>query len=1161
MPPYANKSFEELRLEDYKKGNKGGPSSAVGLGAFGAGSSTAKPLFGASPMGTTPAFGATGSSPFGATTPSFGSGAAPTVATQPFGGSFGSSAATQPFTFGAASTGGMFGSSPAPAASTPAFGFGQQQPQPQPQQPTFSTGFGAATSTPNMFGSTSSTPSMFGAPSNTPSMFGAPTSTPNMFGASTSTPSMFGSTTSAQPSFGASPAATGGMFSSIAGKSSGFTAAQTPSFGQTFNTQPAANSSGFGSQIPGFSQNLGNTQPLSQFTLNSTTQSMFSPTPNPATSQQQPFGPTSNFGVPPQQLSWGQQPGLQQQQQQQQQQQPPPQLQQVQPDVSQKIDFLLKKKDELVSSQFSSNAASTASDTTSVNDGSKSGPSFTFTGFSGDVNFLGVPISHRSAARVIPRGIRPLSRSKSNQNDSNVSVANLTGDLSNSSDWPSRLSKPSVGNTLESLSSPDLMYLGRNAKKLIIATGRGDSSFSATQRDDKPDVTEGLPPHNIQRMFPISTVSSGLTDTPAKVDNVFASSSQSESTAQKLTHTPDLGEKTGLTPAGPISTPSVDEKTSNGEEVSGSMRLVYQPSPHVPATLANPPTLSLDGYCTIPDIEVLKTLSNSELSKVKNFGVCREKFGMIQWEGATDVRGLNLDNLIRIDKKEVFVYEGVHQPPPQGQELNKEAIITLWDVFPKKGNKSDDHSKFEAKLRKFCQINDAEYLSYSSASGEWVFAVKHFSRYGLDDSDDDEDNQYNSNLPSQESKVNQTDRFQEQYSSPLNKPTLDMETDSFPSTLDMEIDSFPSEGVERLRSILQGYANRATAFQSPPHSEHDLIDENFRSPVNIGLEKEYAGRPVYTTISPKFLCTSDSFTIAHIPPIDFEQLQNSMDPPPASISFSMETLSSIKADIAAKVGTAYQPQPNELHTTARLTKPAVSGRIKNYSLAMGRSFRVGWSANGRLIYPGATLSIDAEDHSQSTNCKSNPIVISKVDSLKWIRTIPYSQSSQSVIELFEPALQAVLAFSHIEQASSLDYKQSGAQPTVPLWRTPRYLASLFFVGKFFIYLINFRATEEVTLRDEYILFVNMLHRIIANFSEARVSRSHPDWTAFKAVQLINALYGQETMKSFSAENFMPFYDECSTFPPSAVAFLSSEVSERRRMAFSDWIRSAVVEEG
>ena len=996
MAAYGNKSFEELRFEDYKKGNKGG-STSVGLGAFGAGNSTAKPLFasstpafGAATAGTTAASpfgtsafgpGTTASSPFGATPTSFGLGAAPQAAAQqPFGGSFGSSsAAAQPsFAFGATSTSNMFGSpSPSPAAATPAFGFGQQQQsQPQTQQNAFGTTFGVA----------------------------APT------GFGTTTPSMFGSTTSGQPAFGVSPTA-GGMFS---GKSlgGGFGTTQAPAFGQTFSAQPTANSSGFGTQFSPFGSTIGNTQQSNQFKMGSTS-SMFPTTSNAATPQQQSFGGFTNFGAVTQ-SPWGQQPGLQQQQQQQpsqQQQQQPPQQQQQQLDISQKMDFLKKKKDELISSQSSSIATTTISTAnTNVNEESKSNTSFAFTGFSGDVNFLGVPISHRSAARVIPRGMRPLSRSKTTSSATNTSVVNMAGDTRNSIEWPSMSSKLSVSSTLESLSSPDLMYLGRNAKKLIIApspTGRGDSSHSSTQRGD---ITEGLPARNVQ---PIFSVVSSLTDTPAKPDNGYTADSQNN---PKSTLTPG-GDATGLTPAGPISTPSADEKTSNGEE-GGTMRLVFQ---------ASPPTLTLDGYCAIPDIEDLNRMSNSELSKVKDFTVRREKFGMIKWEGLTDVRGLNLDKLIRIDKKEVFVYEGFDQPPPVGQELNKDAVITLWNVFPK-GNKPDDHSKFESKLRKFCAINDAEYKSYSPASGEWVFAVKHFSRYGLDDSDEDEGDPCDSNLPSQETKVNQTDKFREQYLPPPNK-----------SSLDMDIDSFSSEGVERLRSILQGYASRATAFRSPPHSEHDLSEETFRSPTHSVSEKKDIRRSLYTTISPKFFGSSESFNLAHVPSIDLEQLQNSTYPPPASTSFCMEALSKAKADIAMQVGPGHQPQSIELHTTARLTKSVVSCRIKNFSLAMGRSFRAGWSANGRLIFPGAKLATYAEDNNNSsTDRTSNPVVVYKVDSLKWIRTVPCSQSSKSILELFEPALQAVLLFSHIEQVNPLDSKHKSTLPTVPLWRTPRY---------------------------------------------------------------------------------------------------------------------------
>eukprot|EP01035_Chromulina_nebulosa_P055786 gene55786-76463_t len=62
------------------------------------------------------------------------------------------------------------------------------------------------------------------------------------------------------------------------------------------------------------------------------------------------------------------------------------------------------------------------------------------------------------------------------------------------------------------------------------------------------------------------------------------------------------------------------------------------------------------------------------------------------------MRGLDLDKLVRIDKKEVFVYgddcddssRGLHVPPPLGTALNKRAVITLWEVFPKSSRGGDD---------------------------------------------------------------------------------------------------------------------------------------------------------------------------------------------------------------------------------------------------------------------------------------------------------------------------------------------------------------------------------------------------------------------------------------------------------------------------------------
>ena len=106
MPEYAQKSFEELRYEDYMKGNKGSnpqqPAAAGGL--FG------QPAAGASPFGAAPA----AASPFGA---------APAAAS-PFG-ACGAAPAASPFGAPAAPA---FGATPspfgAPAAPKPAGLFG-----------------------------------------------------------------------------------------------------------------------------------------------------------------------------------------------------------------------------------------------------------------------------------------------------------------------------------------------------------------------------------------------------------------------------------------------------------------------------------------------------------------------------------------------------------------------------------------------------------------------------------------------------------------------------------------------------------------------------------------------------------------------------------------------------------------------------------------------------------------------------------------------------------------------------------------------------------------------------------------------------------------------------------------------------------------------------
>ena len=157
------------------------------------------------------------------------------------------------------------------------------------------------------------------------------------------------------------------------------------------------------------------------------------------------------------------------------------------------------------------------------------------------------------------------------------------------------------------------------------------------------------------------------------------------------------------------------------------------------------PKLTINGYDTVPSRQVLNEMTEDELRKVTQFRVYRPGIGEICWPGLTDVRGLDLDKIVRIELKEVFVYDDMEEEekPPQGTELNKYAIITLWNIFPKSSKSQFSVEKmnaFEDKLHRACESAGAKFQEYSPQTGEWIFTVDHFSRYGLhDDSDSDDE--------------------------------------------------------------------------------------------------------------------------------------------------------------------------------------------------------------------------------------------------------------------------------------------------------------------------------------------------------------------------------------------------------------------------------------
>ncbi|KAM7373876.1 hypothetical protein PAMP_006566 [Pampus punctatissimus] len=166
-------------------------------------------------------------------------------------------------------------------------------------------------------------------------------------------------------------------------------------------------------------------------------------------------------------------------------------------------------------------------------------------------------------------------------------------------------------------------------------------------------------------------------------------------------------------------------------------------SPH-PAGIV----LNRVGYYTIPSMEELAEMvdDNGECV-VENFSVGRKGYGSIFFPGEVNVTGLNLDEIVHFRRKEVIVYPDDKNKPPEGEGLNRRAEVTLDGVWPNDKTSCTQirsperltDMNYEGRLEKASRKQGARFLEYRPETGSWVFEVAHFSKYGLQDSDEEDD--------------------------------------------------------------------------------------------------------------------------------------------------------------------------------------------------------------------------------------------------------------------------------------------------------------------------------------------------------------------------------------------------------------------------------------
>lgn len=193
--------------------------------------------------------------------------------------------------------------------------------------------------------------------------------------------------------------------------------------------------------------------------------------------------------------------------------------------------------------------------------------------------------------------------------------------------------------------------------------------------------------------------------------------------------------------------------TNNGVSLNGTM--VFEDSASDPEPLPSPSVpshpagiqLTRSEYYTIPSLEELCRMTDSEgICLVENLTIGREGYGSVFFPGETDLTGLNLDEIIFFRRQEVQVYVDEDNKPEVGSGINKPAEVTLDSVFPSDKTtreKITDPARlslmgFSGRLEKSSVKMGAKFMEYRPETGSWVFAVKHFSKYGFDDSDDED---------------------------------------------------------------------------------------------------------------------------------------------------------------------------------------------------------------------------------------------------------------------------------------------------------------------------------------------------------------------------------------------------------------------------------------
>ncbi|KAK5626140.1 hypothetical protein RRF57_001855 [Xylaria bambusicola] len=147
-------------------------------------------------------------------------------------------------------------------------------------------------------------------------------------------------------------------------------------------------------------------------------------------------------------------------------------------------------------------------------------------------------------------------------------------------------------------------------------------------------------------------------------------------------------------------------------------------------------------YWMSPTKEEIQSMNRVQRQKVADFTVGRENIGYVRFKVPVDLSSIDLDaiyaNIVVLTPRSATVYPNPGTKPPVGKGLNVPALINLENAWPR-ASRTGKPTSITKHIQRLQKIVDTKFEKYNPDSGEWTFSVEHFTTYGLDDSEDEDE--------------------------------------------------------------------------------------------------------------------------------------------------------------------------------------------------------------------------------------------------------------------------------------------------------------------------------------------------------------------------------------------------------------------------------------